>query len=427
LFLRDATPSMSNPTQPACREWLGLEPAELPFPHRVLGVSVDERDTLTIVRAADRRLAMLRDVPAERAAERDALTAQVEAARDAMLAVAVRPPVPGPVTTPAPPPTPPAVPFPQAQETAAEAAFPVVRRPVVHRRRSGGSASALTTAALVLAIAGLALYIGWPHLKRALQVAERPQPDPRPAAAPPLPPGPWPEPHPEPRPEPQPEPGRESQPEPGREPQPEPQRDPSPEPQPEPTPAPAQVERVRELVEAAVTRAFAALRQQDYDAANGELDAVAETANEDEESAARLNRWNLLVQYARQYPDIRVQAMTEAEASTFEDGPRVISVVGITNDMLVYRDSLDPGRNLRFPLDQVPADVERIVVRAWLDAGGRAANHLFLGAAALARPTPDLEEARRDWRAAAAKGEDQGKLLLDILEDPAIRHAPAAR
>lgn len=420
---------MSNPTEPACREWLGLEPAEMPFPHRVLGVSVDERDTLTIVRAADRRLAMLRDVPAERTAERDALTAQVEAARDAMLAVAVRPPVPGTVTAPAPPPTPPPVPVPQAQDAAVEAAFPVVRRPVVHRRRSGGNASALTTAVLVLAIAGLALYIGWPQLMRALQVAKRPQSDPRPAPAARPTPEPWPTLRPAIRPDARREPRPEPQPEPGREPQPEPQLDPSPEPQPEPTPPPdpSNAEAVRALVEAAITRAFAALRHQDYDTANGELEAVAATANEDDESAARLNRWNLLVQYARQYPDVRTRALTTAGTREFEDGSRTIASVGITDDMFVYRDSLDPGRNLRFPLDQVPADVERVVVRAWLDRSGRAANYLVLGAAALARPAPDPEAAHRDWQAAAAKGEDQGTLLLELLEDPAVRGAPAAR
>lgn len=111
-----------------CREWLGIDPTDLVSPHLVLGVAATETDPLMIVRAADQRLARLRDVDAGPLAHvRDGLAARVEQSRDTMLAgvSAVHnlgrgisaatpvPPVPAPQAASgsfAPPPVPPAVP-----------------------------------------------------------------------------------------------------------------------------------------------------------------------------------------------------------------------------------------------------------------------------------------------------------------------------
>lgn len=198
---------------------------------------------------------------------------------------------------------------------------------------------------------------------------------------------------------------------------------PMPEPAPEPAPPAVDVEAVRAEVGAAITKAFAAIRSQDFRGAKRALDGIVSRALDDQQATDRVQRWQQFVTYAQAYPDYRDKALASAAstAATYDFGGRQIGVVEITDDEFIYRDSRRPGRNLHAPRDAIPPDIEQGLVRAWFAADGRAANHLFLGAAALARREPDLGVARREWQAAAAGGEPDGRLLLGILEDPVVR------
>lgn len=193
---------------------------------------------------------------------------------------------------------------------------------------------------------------------------------------------------------------------------------------PSPTaPPPIDVEKVRSRVGAAIAQAFAALREQDFAKAKQVLDGVAETALDDQQATDRLQRWQQLVVYAQGYPEYRDKALTSAAktAATYDVGKRKIGVVEFNEKRFVYRDSRNPGQNLSVPRDKIPADVEKVLVEAWFAVDGRASNHLFLGAAALSQRRPDVDTARRDWQKAADGGEADGSLLLELLEDPAIR------
>lgn len=481
-----------------CRDWLALEPGDLAFPHRVVGVAEDERDPLAIVRAADRRFAVLRTVPPERAAERDALTAQVEAARDALLAVAARatppaqPPVPSthrenPMPThpapppvpaaagPAPAPPPPPIPFPvvpppvppaiaaDASETVAPESVRFTPRPRRRHRGGDGGATALGVAALAMAVAALAFYLAWPHLQTGPLVsranrkapldapaggratAQRPEPtttrktQPRPEGRPATPPVQEREPQ-QPAPvHPESEPRRAP---PSADPDDDPRSTPAttattavmsaapapataPPPPPPPTPPPpppVDVERVRSLVGAAIAEAYAAIRDGDFEDAQRKLNSVADTALDDQEATDRLQRWKQFATYATAYPRYRDKALASAAATTatYDMGGRKIAVVEFTAGEFIYRDSRRPGQNQRVARDAIPPDIERVLVEQWFANDGRAANHLFLGAAALSGRSPDPARARRAWEAAAEGNEPDGRLLLRLLDDPII-------
>lgn len=188
-------------------------------------------------------------------------------------------------------------------------------------------------------------------------------------------------------------------------------------------PPPVDVEKVRANVGAAITKGYEALRHQDFAAAKREFERVTAEALDDQQATDRLQRWRQLALYAEQYPGFRDKALSSAAstAATYDLGSRQIAVVEFTAREFIYRDSRNPGRNLRVPRDAIPPDVESALVELWFAKDGRAANHLFLGAAALARRKPDLAAARREWQAAAAGGEPHGSLLLEILNDPAVR------
>jgi hypothetical protein len=234
-------------------------------------------------------------------------------------------------------------------------------------------------------------------------------------------------PTPRPRPDPGPQPPSSSIPEAQPAPQPTPPAPApaadSPPPSAEPEPPPVDVDRVRAQVAEAVVRAYAALRARDYPAANKALADVADTALDDQQATERLQRWRQLMVYAEAYPEYRDKALASAAKTTtdYESGNRKIGIVEVTQRELIYRDSRKGGRNHRVPLTEIPPDVERVIVAAWFAKGGQAANHLYLGAAALTRREPNLGLARRDWEKAAADGEADGTLLLELLDDPVVR------
>lgn len=419
----------------AFRVWPGLEPADLDVPHRLLELTAGERDPLTIVRAADRRSAQVRNhVPADREAERDALLALVEAARDTMLA-AIRvasdttavpqpPPVPAPASGPPPvppvSPAPPPVPAAVEQEDGLSAADPGLEftpRRVYRRRRSDGTSAALGRSAVLFTAVAVTTYIAWPHIGPALWppiVPPTPVPSPTPK------PDPKPDPAPVPRPVPKPVAPSVPDPEPEPEPAPEPEPMPKPDPDPQRSVEPADLERARSMTDEAVTKAFAAIKRRDFAAARRELESARQVAGEDSESADRLARWLHLTGYWDDYVGHRDKAIEALrEGRDFDVG--VDDVVSITfypgSDTIgMFRDG-QPGPRMK--RDALPQDVEHLIMAAWF-APNQAANHIMLGVAALACSKPDLESVQREWKAAAAKGEDDGRYLLGILDDPVV-------
>jgi hypothetical protein len=447
---------MADRVIPACRQWLGLDPTDLASPHLVLGIPDGERNPLIIVRAADRRLAALRGVPERHGAERDALAAQVEVARDRMLAASVAPQPAGsasPTPPPVPPLTPPVaqvvaadreafvlqppVPPAREEETGPDMSFASPRRQAIRRQDSAEQATAVAVSTLVLAAAAATLYIAWPHLQRSLKLARRPERSQ--ATAVQVDPASDPasathsqsvarqtEPRPRPR-RPDPSPDPESRPplpmEQDSAPTVRADRRPASEPSPTAAQPGVDVDRVRERVGAAIRRAYAALQRGDFTAANRELESVADTALDDQRAADRLRAWRQLAAYAAEYPTYRARALESAAstAATYTLGDRHIGVVEFNERLFIYRDSKTPGRNVRVPHDAIPADIEALLVKSWFAKDGRTANLLYLGAAAFCRPKPDLAAARRDWERAAARGEDDGSVLLQVLDDPVVR------
>lgn len=352
------------------------------------------------------------------------------------------PPVPSPLTVP--PPVPPTIAAGDANDVMAPAL--VIERRGGRSRRRGGAAAVLFSM-LAVAAAAAAAYVAWPHLQRAVTAARKPvrkgprivavaeqQPSGSGAEAhPAVEAAPRREPAPAPMPAPEPMPATEIAPEVAITPPPTPTAAPTPTPEPAPMPEPAfeqapepppiDVEQVRKQVGDAITRAFAAYSEQDFAAATRELNAVADVALDDQQATDRLHRWRQFDVYAREYPRYRDEALgsAAATAATYDLGKRQIGVVELNAKEFIYRDSRQPGRNLRVPKNRIPPDVETALVGAWFDRDGRAANQLFLGAGAVARRTPDLRAARRAWEAAAAAGEPHGTLLLQLLDDPAVR------
>jgi hypothetical protein len=77
----------SDVPQDPCREWLGIDAADLGDHRRVLGVAPEERDPLVVLRAAEQRLARLRSARAGSLEfVRTGFMKRVEAARESVLA-----------------------------------------------------------------------------------------------------------------------------------------------------------------------------------------------------------------------------------------------------------------------------------------------------------------------------------------------------
>lgn len=172
---------MAEPSIPAgpCRQWLGIEPDDLPIARRVLGILPAEADPMVVLEAAKARIRLLRGIDAGPLEPvRRALLERVEAAREEVLgeiaaagraghapaaprrpagpAFAMPPPPPGqsrPASradvTPAPPPV---------ADTAPIAIQ--VRRPLP-RRRSGPPALFVVGSLCLVALAGLLGFLTW--------------------------------------------------------------------------------------------------------------------------------------------------------------------------------------------------------------------------------------------------------------------------
>ena len=171
-------------------------------------------------------------------------------------------------------------------------------------------------------------------------------------------------------------------------------------------------------IEKALRAAYAAIRSGDFDAASGAIDSVE--SGDDEAIRDRLARWKRFTGYAKGFKELREKAYQAASNSEFELDDRIIIIIEIDDERIVYRDS---GKQQRMRLEDLPPEIDRAIVEQWLGRDGRAANHLFLGASHLAKDRPSPADASREWRRAAAGGEADGRLLEPLVKDPVILDA----
>jgi hypothetical protein len=87
-LLTEAQPVANSPSDPfdPCREWLGIDRADLAHPRRILGLVPSESDPIIVLRACEARLSLLKGLAAgPHHAARESLILRVEQAREAVL------------------------------------------------------------------------------------------------------------------------------------------------------------------------------------------------------------------------------------------------------------------------------------------------------------------------------------------------------
>ena len=469
----------SGTTFDPSREWLGIDAVDLADPRRVLGLTAAELDREAIIRAADDRLAMLRDIdPGPFTLARAALMNRVTESRDGLLASLparagsgfAPPPPPGALPRPAGssaapgrcPPAPPSavpaapsaglslplptsatVPTGQSAETSAARA---ARRRAPPTGDRGASRRTVSWLLPLLALATLAALgvafrdqllsrddrrtarVPDAGVNREASLQRMGGPDttsPASLSIPKQPSAPQPvavAPGTGPREQPAP---RVSPAEPDPAPPvatPGPQ---SPPPGPAVTtatnpPRPVAVDagRIDDLLAAART----ALAAGHFDRAD-EAVRRARDAAPDGSGADRVAGWEQLASHARRFASFRGQALKAGAGRDFEVGQDVISVIEVNDRTFIFRHA---GHTQRIPVDEVPEAIAMTMTRKWFAGGGQAANHLFVGARYLTRPEPDPAAARKAWLAARAAGEDVS-LLMPLLDDPLLRAGSSRR
>lgn len=179
------------------------------------------------------------------------------------------------------------------------------------------------------------------------------------------------------------------------------------------------------IIDAAVEKAFAALVDSDFEAADAALEP-ARKATKDRAEAERVDGWQLLVEYAKGFEDYRMQAIAAVKGGDEYDVPRSkgegemrVGIVDVADGNMSFRVE---GQTLSKPLDKLPSNLLMAILKKWFD--DNPANNLYLGAYHLTRPEPDLATAERLWSTAAVRGADAAP-LLPLLDEPVIRRAAA--
>lgn len=429
-----------------CREWLGIDALDLSDARRVLGIAPTESDPRVIAAAAERRLTMLAALaPGPFARARAALMERVTEARDGLLAeLPPAPELPAPLppspvvlpwSAPPPPVVPPPVPSaapvvaPQVFVAPATLELPQLgasRTAPRRRARRGGQGPVIALlAALAVAAAGLGGFmlrdrvgVGGSRTVAVATAGSRTTSPPD-AAAPP------------------PEPIRRPQevtrpPTSETSPKPKPRGDTRPADDEEPAgtppgarpadpvtapPAPADADAARAIDEQ-LGKAFTSLRERDFAAAAQAVAAAGARAGDDPEAGARVGRWRLLVNVARDVPRYLDDALQASSGNEFDVGGTRIGVIEVTADRLIYRAR---GRTERVSRERAPSPVLGAILATWFANDGRADNFVFLGAFRLLADPSDPAGARRDWQSAARGGVDSGSHLLLLLDDPIVR------
>jgi hypothetical protein len=167
-------------------------------------------------------------------------------------------------------------------------------------------------------------------------------------------------------------------------------------------------------VTTALTAAYAAMQSDEADAVEAAMAAADAAAGQAAAAVVRqrVERWQTLwrerLRYREQVPSA-IAAVGPGQRYELNGQP--LEVLAVDQGQLTVR--FREKRERTYPLDRLPAGVERAVMREWfqrLPEGG-----LAVGAEAFTRAVPQLEEARQAWQAAEAT--DAQRLLM-LLEDP---------
>jgi hypothetical protein len=178
---------------------------------------------------------------------------------------------------------------------------------------------------------------------------------------------------------------------------------------------------VTEDVARAITDAAKAFLSHDYAAAEKALEAAQESSGEEAEPATRVERWRLLLDYARQLDDHVAKALASAnEGREYTIGDRTIAIIEIGPQGYAYKEAGATRRGPRASLSRV---VEREILKAWYDGDPRPSNGIFLGVHRLLDDDVDLDRVRQEWQQALV-GEPATASIMPILDDPALATRP---
>jgi cytoskeletal protein RodZ len=224
-----------------------------------------------------------------------------------------------------------------------------------------------------------------------------------------------------------------------RRPEPEPETTPEPEPVPEPTDGPPVAEPAApdqtdspvpplaeppapEETAAEINRllaeVFAALQEQQFDAAQLAVKAADKKAAGPAQK--RVVSWDSLLTYAKGFADYRRQALAAVQpGQEYEIDGKKIAVIEIDAEKFIYRYA---GKNKTVSADKIPGGILMAIITEWFD--NNPANNLYLGAYHATKAEPDLEKARASWQLANARGAD-ASALLPLLDDPVLVKAAA--
>lgn len=165
--------------------------------------------------------------------------------------------------------------------------------------------------------------------------------------------------------------------------------------------------------------AYAALQREDSDAADQALAEAKKATNGNREAIARVGRWQLFADYARNYFEKhRADAFVEANRGReYELDGQPFVVIEVDRESLLY---LKSGRRQRVPREELDPRIELAIVEKWFKGDGRPANHIYLGVRWLCLKVPDRDRGRSEWQIAATHGAPVAQ-LLPLLDDPVIQ------
>lgn len=168
-------------------------------------------------------------------------------------------------------------------------------------------------------------------------------------------------------------------------------------------------------VDRRISEAATAFRGRDYESGTKALDQA--DAGDDADLATRVERWRLLLDYARQLDGHVGKAIAAAnKGREYTIGDRTFVIIEIGPDGYAYKDS---GVIQRGPRASLPRVVERAILKAWYDGDPRPANGIFVGVHHLLDDDADLEKVRAAWEQALV-GEPATASIMPLLDDPAL-------
>ena len=186
---------------------------------------------------------------------------------------------------------------------------------------------------------------------------------------------------------------------------------------PEPVAKPSAVppaKQAQQSIDTLLGNVLNSLKNQQFAAAAATLDQVAALPGVD---GSRIERWEKLVYYAKEFAGYREQALAAVTAdNNYKVNDIDIGVVEIDSEKFIYRAK---GKNTTVARNKIPPAILVAIVENWFDK--KPANNLFLGAYHATKPEIDIQKAREKWQRAQAGGAgNDAAMLLEILDDPVL-------